>query len=206
MIVVRYADDTIVGFEHRHEAEQFLADLKARLARFGLTLHPDKTRLIEFGRQAIASRRAQGLGKPESFDFLGFTHFCATRRDGSGYVLGRKPVRKRMRAKLREIKGRLQATRHDGIERQGRWLAQVLRGWLAYYAVPMSAAAITAFRHHMIERWFRVLQRRSQRTRRSLSWGRMKQIAERYLPYPRILHPWPERRFLVTIQGKSPVR
>ena len=206
MIVVRYADDTIVGFEHRHEAEQFLADLKARFARFGLTLHPDKTRLIEFGRQAIASRRTQGLGKPESFDFLGFTHFCATRRDGSGYVLGRKPVRKRMRAKLREIKGRLQAIRHDGIERQGRWLGQVLRGWLAYYAVPMSAAAITAFRHHMIERWYRVLQRRSQRTRRSLSWGRMKQIAERYLPYPRILHPWPEQRFLVTIQGKSPVR
>src|SRR5262244_1948554 len=205
---VRFPSATrpIVGFEHGHEAEQFLANLKARLARFGLTLHPDKTRLIEFGRQAIASRRARGLGKPESFDFLGFTHFCATRRDGSGYVLGRKPVRKRMRAKLREIKGRLQAMRHDGIERQGRWLAQVLRGWLAYYAVPMSAAAITAFRHHMIERWFRVLQRRSQRTRRSLSWGRMKQIAERYLPYPRILHPWPEQRFLVTIQGKSPVR
>jgi RNA-directed DNA polymerase len=206
VIVVRYADDTIVGFEHRHEAEQFLADLKGRLARFGLTLHPDKTRLIEFGRSAIANRRAQGLGKPESFDFLGFTHFCATRRDGSGFVLGRKPVRKRMRAKLREIKGRLQAMRHDGIERQGQWLAQVLRGWLAYYAVPMSAAAITAFRHHIIERWLRVLRRRSQRSRRSLSWGRMKPIAERYLPYPRILHPWPEQRFLVTIQGKSPVR
>jgi RNA-directed DNA polymerase len=153
VIVVRYADDTIVGFEHRHEAEQFLGDLKARLTRFGLALHPDKTRLIEFGRSAIANRRARGLGKPESFDFLGFTHYCANRRDGGGFVLGRKPVRKRVRAKLREIKGCLQAMRHDGIERQGRWLTQVLRGWLAYYVVPMSGAVIAAFRHHMIERW-----------------------------------------------------
>jgi len=114
VIVVRYADDTIVGFEHQHEAERFLADLKARLARFGLTLHPDKTRLIEFGRSAIANRHARGLGKPESFDFLGFTHFCATRRSGSGFVLGRKPVAKRMRAKLREIKEQLMAIRHEG--------------------------------------------------------------------------------------------
>src|SRR5271166_5334446 len=107
VIVVRYADDSIVGFEHRHEAEQFLADLKARLARFGLNLHPDKTRLIEFGRNAIANRRARGLGKPETFDFLGFKHHCATRRDGSGFVLGRKPMAKRMRTKLREIKEQL---------------------------------------------------------------------------------------------------
>jgi len=204
VIVVRYADDTIVGFEHRHEAEQFLADLKARLARFGLALHPDKTRLIEFGRCAIANRRTQGLGKPESFDFLGFTHYCATRRSGSGFVLGRKPVRKRMRAKLREIKEQLMAIRHEGTERQGRWLRQVLRGWMAYYAVPMSGSAISAFRHHMIERWHGALMRRSQRRR--LTWTRMKKIADRHLPFPRILHPWPEKRFLVTIQGGSPVR
>jgi len=204
VIVVRYADDTIVGFEHQHEAEQFLADLKARLARFGLTLHPDKTRLIEFGRSAIANRQARGLGKPESFDFLGFTHFCATRRSGSGFVLGRKPVAKRMRAKLREIKEQLMAIRHEGTERQGRWLCQVLRGWMAYYAVPMSGSAISAFRHHMIERWHRALMRRSQRRR--LTWTRMKKIADRHLPFPRILHPWPEKRFLVTIQGGSPVR
>ena len=130
VIVVRYADDTIVGFEHRHEAEQFLADLKARLARFGLNLHPDKTRLIEFGRDAIANRRARGLGKPETFDFLGFKHYCATRRGGSGFVLGRKPMAKRMRTKLREIKEQLMAIRHEGIERQGCWLCQVLRGWM----------------------------------------------------------------------------
>ena len=204
VIVVRYADDTIVGFEHQHEAEQFLADLKARLARFSLTLHPDKTRLIEFGRSAIANRQARGLGKPESFDFLGFTHFCATRRSGSGFVLGRKPVAKRMRAKLREIKEQLMAIRHEGAERQGRWLCQVLRGWMAYYAVPMSGSAISAFRHHMIERWHGALMRRSQRRR--LTWTRMKKIADRHLPFPRILHPWPEKRFLVTIQGGSPVR
>jgi RNA-directed DNA polymerase len=195
MIVVRYADDTIVGFEHRHDAERFLHDLAQRLARFGLGLHPDKTRLLEFGRGAIASRRAQGLGKPETFDFLGFTHYCATRRSGEGFVLGRTPIRQRMRAKLREIKEHLLATRHAGIEAQGRWLAQVLRGWLAYYAVPMSAPAITAFRHHMVERWLRAIRRRGQKHR--LPWRRMKTIAERYLPYPRILHPWPEQRFLV---------
>ena len=204
MIVVRYADDSIVGFEHRHEAEQFLADLKVRLACFGLNLHPDKTRLIEFGRFAIANRRPQGRGKPESFTFLGFTHYCATRRNGSGFVLGRKPMAKRMRTKLREIKEKLMATRHEGIDGQGQWLAQVLRGWMAYYAVPMSGSALSAFRHHMIERWHGALMRRSQRRR--LTWTRMKKVADRYLPFPRILHPWPEQRFLVTIQGKSPVR
>jgi hypothetical protein len=196
VIVVRYADDTIVGFEHRHEAERFLGDLAARLERFGLALHPDKTRLIEFGRHAIAARRSRGLGKPETFDFLGFTHYCATRRSGTGFVLGRTPVRERMRATLRAIKDRLRATRHDGIEAQGRWLAQVLRGWLAYYAVPMSAPAITAFRHHLVERWLRAIRRRGQKHR--LPWQRMKVIANRYLPHPRILHPWPEQRFLVT--------
>jgi RNA-directed DNA polymerase len=204
VVVVRYADDSIVGFEHRHEAEQFLADLRVRLARFGLNLHSDKTRLIEFGRYAIANRRARGLGKPETFDFLGFKHYCGTRRDGSGFVLGRKPMAKRMRTKLREIKEQLMATRHDGIDKQGKWLAQVLRGWMAYYAVPMSGSAISAFRHHMIERWHGALMRRSQRRR--LTWTRMKTIADRYLPFPRILHPWPEKRFLVTIQGGSPVR
>src|ERR1700674_4721221 len=121
-----------------------------------------------------------------------------------GFVLGRKPMAKRMRTKLREIKEQLMATRHDGIDGQGKWLAQVLRGWMAYYAVPMSGPAISAFRHHMIERWHGALMRRSQRRR--LTWTRMKTIADRYLPFPRILHPWPEKRFLVTIQGGSPVR
>ena len=126
---MRYADDSIVGFEHRHEAEQFLADLKARLARFGLNLHPDKTRLIEFGRSAIANRRARGLGKPETFDFLGFTHYCATRRDGSGFVLGRKPMAKRMRAKLREIKEQLMATRMGSMRKANGLLRSCVAGW-----------------------------------------------------------------------------
>jgi len=182
--------------EHQQDAEHFLADLSARLAEFGLGLHPDKTRLIEFGRNAIANRRSRDLGKPKTFDFLGFTHYCATRRSGSGFVLGRTPIRSRMQTKLREIKEQLRATRHDGIEAQGQWLAKVLRGWLAYYAVPMSAPAITAFRHHLIERWLRAVRRRGQKHR--LPWRRMKLIANRYLPYPRILHPWPEQRFLVT--------
>ena len=195
MIVVRYADDTIVGFERQDDAERFLEDLSARMADIGLGLHPEKTRLIEFGRQAIATRRARGLGKPETFDFLGFTHYCATRRSGGGFVLGRTPVRKRMRAKLRQIKEQLKATRHDGVEAQGKWLAQVLRGWLAYYAVPMSAPAIRAFRHHLVDRWLHAIRRRGQKHR--LAWPRMKVIANRYLPHPRIKHPWPEQRFLV---------
>jgi hypothetical protein len=156
VVVVRYADDTIVGFEHRYEAEQFLADLKARFARFGLTLHPDKTRLIEFGRSAIADRRARGLGKPESFDFLGFTHYCATRRSGSGFVLGRKPVAKRMRAKLREIKEQLMAMRHEGTERQGRWLCQVLDGlfhlldWLVAQGIRRVHACLESTGHYSL--------------------------------------------------------
>lgn len=195
MIVVRYADDCVVGFQHRQDAEEFLADLTQRLAHFGLSLHPDKTRLIEFGAFALASRRTRGLGKPETFDFLGFTHYCTTRRNGTGFVLGRKPVRKRMRAKLREIKNQLRATRHDGVTAQGRWLAQVLRGWLAYYAVPTSGSAISAFRHHVAVHWLRALRRRGQKGR--LTWARMTDIAGRHLPTARIRHPWPEQRFAV---------
>jgi RNA-directed DNA polymerase len=203
VIVVRYADDTIIGFEHQQDAERFLADLSARLAEFGLGLHPDKTRLIEFGRNAIANHRSRGLGKPKTFDFLGFTHYCATRRSGSGFVLGRTPIRSRTQTKLREIKEQLRATRHDGIEAQGQWLAKVLRGWLAYYAVPMSAPAITAFRHHLIERWLRAIRRRGQKHR--LPWRRMKLIANRYLPYPRILHHGLNNGSSSHIRGRSPV-
>ena len=126
---MRYADDQIVGFEHRQDAERFLADLQERLARFGLRLHPEKTRLIEFGKGAIAARRARGLGKPETFDFLGFTHFCGTRRDGTSFVLGRKPVRKRMRARLRAIREMLRRRLHDEVAATGRWLGRVVRGW-----------------------------------------------------------------------------
>jgi len=196
VIIVRYADDQIVGFEHRQDAERFLADLQERLARFGLRLHPEKTRLIEFGKGAIAARRARGLGKPETFDFLGFTHFCGTRRDGTGFVLGRKPVRKRMRARLRAIREMLRRRLHDDVAATGRWLGRVVRGWFAYFAVPGSMRWLTAFRHWVVQTWLAVLRRRSQKHR--MTWGRIAGIANRFLPRARILHPWPEARFAVT--------
>jgi RNA-directed DNA polymerase len=196
VIIVRYADDQIVGFEHRRDAEQFLADLRERLARFGLRLHPEKTRLIEFGKGAIAARRARGLGKPETFDFLGFTHFCDTRRDGTGFVLGRKPVRKRMRARLRAIREMLRRRMHDEVAAIGRWLGRVVRGWFAYFAVPGSMRWLAAFRHWVVQTWLAVLRRRSQKHR--MTWGRIAGITNQFLPKARILHPWPEARFAVT--------
>ena len=196
MIVVRYADDQIVGFEHREDAERFLADLRERLARFGLRLHPEKTRLIEFGKGAIAARRARGLGRPETFDFLGFTHFCGTRRDGSGFVLGRKPVRRRMRARLRTIGETLRRLMHDEVAAIGRWLGRVVRGWFAYFAVPGSMRWLAAFRHWVVRAWLRALRRRSQKHR--MTWSRIAGIADKFLPRARILHPWPEARFAVT--------
>ena len=195
VIIVRYADDQIVGFEHRQDAERFLADLQERLARFGLRLHPEKTRLIEFGKGALAPRRARGLGKPETFDFLGFTHFCGTRRDGTGFVLGRKPVRKRMRARLRAIREMLRRRLHDEVAAAGRWLGRVVRGWFAYFAVPGSMRWLAAFRHWVVQTWLAVLRRRSQKHR--MTWGRIAGIANRFLPRARILHPWPEARFAV---------
>ena len=196
MIVVRYADDQIVGFEHRRDAERFLADLRERLARFGLRLHPEKTRLIEFGKGAIAARRARGLGRPETFDFLGFTHFCGTRRDGSGFVLGRKPARERMQARLRTIGETLRRLMHDDVAAIGRWLGRVVRGWFAYFAVPGSMRWVAAFRHWVVRAWLRALRRRSQKHR--MTWGRVAGIADEFLPRARILHPWPEARFAVT--------
>src|ERR671927_52020 len=196
MIVVRYADDQIVGFEHRRDAERFLADLRERLARFGLRLHPEKTRLIEFGKGAIAARRARGLGRPETFDFLGFTHFCGTRRDGSGFVLGRKPVRRRMRARLGTIGETLRRLMHDDVAALGRWLGRVVRGWFAYFAVPGSMRWVAAFRHWVVRAWLTALRRRSQK--HHMTWGRIAGIADKFLPRARILHPWPEARFAVT--------
>ncbi len=196
MIVIRYADDTIVGFEHREDAEQFLRDLQIRLARFGLSLHPEKTRLIEFGSDAVDDRDRRGEGKPETFDFLGFTHYCTKTRDGSRFKLGRKPQAKRARAKLRAIKDALRRTMHKSIDENGRWLAAVLRGYFAYFAVPGNSPSLSAFRQQVKERWLRALRRRSQRSR--LTFERMQIIVDRYLPRPHVLHPWPEQRFLVT--------
>ncbi|MCP5000279.1 MAG: group II intron reverse transcriptase/maturase [Hyphomicrobiales bacterium] len=195
MIIVRYADDTVVGFQYRATAARFLADLKDRLAKFSLSLHPGKTRLIEFGRFAAERRRRRGAGKPETFDFLGFTHICGTKRNGQGFQLLRRSKRKGKWAKVREIAEELRRIRHMPIEGQGRWLGGVLRGYYAYFAVPTNLGQVRALRHHVKVRWFLSLRRRSQKDR--LSWRRMNALADRFLPLPIVLHPWPDYRFLV---------
>ena len=191
VIVVRFADDFIVGFQEEQDARRFLAELGDRFAKFRLELHPDKTRLIEFGRYAAARRTARGLGKPETFDFLGFTHICGRSRKGRFWVK-RITIAKRMRAKLREIKVELKRRRHQPIPVQGRWLAQVIRGHLAYYAVPGNTDAVADFRFHATRHWHRALRRRSQRTR--INWERMSRIATRYLPRVHAMHPFPAAR------------
>jgi RNA-directed DNA polymerase len=196
MIVVRYADDTIVGFQHQGDARRFLNDLKERLAQFALSLHPEKTRLIEFGKFAAERRRRRGEGKPEMFDFLGFTHYCTTKRDGRGFQLGRMTQRKRMRAKIDEITETLRRDRHKSIDEQGRWLGAAIRGYFAYFAVPTNSRMMSAFRAHIGERWFQSLRRRSQRHR--MTWERMGRLIDRFLPPVRVLHPWPDQRFRVT--------
>jgi RNA-directed DNA polymerase len=203
LIVVRYADDAVVGFEHRDDAERFLVDLRERFAKFGLELAAEKTRLIEFGRHAARSRKIRGLSKPETFEFLGLTHACATTKTGR-FALKRVTNKKRLRAKLREVKTELMRRRHDPIPDQGQWLASVVRGHAAYYAVPGNIDAVAAFRDQAARHWHRALRRRSQRS--SLTWERMSRLDKRWLPPARILHPWPSVRFDARTQGKSPVR
>jgi group II intron reverse transcriptase/maturase len=203
VVIVRFADDYIVGFEQQQDAQRFLADLRGRLAKFALELHAEKTRLIEFGRYAAERRRARGLGKPETFDFLGFTHICAKQRNGR-FTVKRVTISKRMRAKLRQVKDELVRRRHQPIPEQGRWLASVVRGHCAYYAVPGNSRAVKAFRTQATRHWCAALRRRSQRHR--LDWERMNRIATRWLPPARITHPYPEKRFDARTQGRSPVR
>ncbi len=188
VIMVRWADDFIVGFEHRGDAERFLAELRDRFARFGLELHPGKTRLIEFGRFAAGNRSRRGQGKPETFEFLGFTHLCGKTRAGR-FWLRRITISKRMRAKLREVNDQLRLRKHEPIPVQGRWLASVVRGHLAYYAVPGNTGAIKAFRTQAIRHWYRALRRRSQRSR--INWVRMNRITARWLPPVQVMHPHP---------------
>ena len=194
VILVRYADDIVAGFEHAADAERFLAALRQRLAAFALTLHPDKTRLIEFGRDTAANRERRGLGKPETFNFLGFTHICGRSRKGR-FQLRRKSRRDRMQAKLHELKAELSRRWHEPIPKQGQWLKQVVTGWFNYHAVPTNGPALCAFRDHVVELWLRALRRRCQKDR--TPWERMRRIANQWLPGPRILHPWPNRRFAV---------
>jgi RNA-directed DNA polymerase len=204
VIITRFADDFIVGFQHRGDAERFLVELRARLAKFGLELHPDKTRLLEFGRFAREIRRRRGeSGKPGTFNFLGFTHISARTRAGE-FLLRRRTMRQRARAKLREVAEELRRRRHRPIPEQGLWLASVIRGHIAYYGVPTNWRALDSFRSQAGKSWYRALRRRSQRTR--LDWGRMRRHIDRWFPSVRILHPWPQKRFDVRTRGRSPVR
>jgi group II intron reverse transcriptase/maturase len=203
VVIVRYVDDVVVGFEHQMDAERFLVDLRERLATFALELHPEKTRLIEFGRSAASDRAARGIGRPETFDYLGFTHICGKTRTGR-FKLLRITMRKRMRAKLHQVKHRLQRCRHLPIPVQGRWLRSVLRGHYAYYAVPGNGEALNGFHRQVTSSWLHSLRRRSQRHR--MPWSRMTRLVDRWLPAPRILHPYPEVRFGAITRGRSPVR
>ena len=203
LVIVRFADDLVVGFQHRSDAERFREALGERFAKFHLALHPEKTRLVEFGRFAAEHRRTRGLGKPETFDFLGFTHICGKSRAG-GFLLQRKTMRTRMRAKLKSVKAELMHRRHLPIPTQGAWLASVVRGHLAYYAVPTNVLALVAFRKEVVRHWRHALRRRSQRG--FVRWDRMSRLEKRWLPRARIQHPWPEQRFDVRTQGRSPVR
>jgi len=192
VVIVRYADDIVAGFEHEADARHFWDAMRARLEKFELALHPDKTRLLEFGRNAAGRRKRRGLGRPETFTFLGF--ICGRSRRGA-FQLHRKTRGDRMRAKLRQLKGELRRRMHDPIPEQGKWLKQVVQGYFAYHAVPTNFRALSAFRHHVRELWMRTLRRRSQKDR--TSWERMTRIADTWLPRPRILHPWPDQRFAV---------
>jgi RNA-directed DNA polymerase len=194
MIIVRYADDIVVGFEHETDARRFWEALRARLEGFALSLHPDKTRLIEFGRFAAANRERRGLGQPETFNFLGFTFICGKTRRGRFQIV-RKSRRDRVRAKLQDIKKELRRLMHQPIPAQGHWLGQVVNGYFNYHAVPTNSRTLQAFHSAVIELWRRALRRRSQKG--CVTWERIKRLADDWLPKPHIRHPWPERRFAV---------
>src|SRR4030088_2447947 len=194
MIIVRYADDLIVGFQHEADARRFLDEMRERLGRYSLSLHPEKTRLIEFGRHAAANRRRRGLGKPETFSFLGFIFICSKSRRGK-FQIRRKSRPDRMRAKLQAIKQELRRRMHQPIPGQGKWLKQVVTGYFNYHAVPTNSRALVTFRFHVIDLWIRTLRRRGQKDR--TAWERIRRLANDFFPKPRILHQWPEERFAV---------
>ena len=194
MIIVRYADDLVFGFEHEADARRFLDAMRARLEAFALALHPDKTRIIAFGRHAAADRAARGLGKPETFNFLGFTFICGKSRRGK-FLIHRKSRRDRVRAKLKEVKDKLRVRMHRPLPETGKWLGQVVRGFMNYHAVPTNIRAVDGFRDSVLWLWRRALRRRGQKDSTGLK--EMKQLAAQHIPEARILHPWPEQRFAV---------
>ncbi|MBT1540108.1 group II intron reverse transcriptase/maturase [Ralstonia solanacearum] len=192
VVIVRYADDIVVGFDKRRDAERFRRAMRIRLEQFELSVHPEKTRLIEFGRFAAQNRAKRGLGKPETFNFLGFTHISGRARDGK-FMLRRTTRRDRMRAALREIKEELRRRWHQSIPEQGTWLRRVVQGYFNYHAVPTNYQAMQAFRAHVVDLWRRALRRRSQKD--DTTWAKMGRLAKQWLPRARILHPWPVVRF-----------
>ncbi len=203
VIIIRYADDIVMGFQHRADAERFQEELTERLREFGLELNGDKTRLIEFGRYAATKRGRRGEGKPETFDFLGFTHICSKTKRGYFTVL-RKTARARKWARLKDIYAELRRRTHEPVPVVGRWLRSVYLGYMNYHAVPGNLATLWAFRDELTRLWRLRLRRRSQKG--YVTWPRMTRLARRWLPHPQVLHPYPEQRLCVRTRGKSPVR
>ncbi len=195
MIIVRYADDIVVGFAHEMDARRFLDEMRERLGKHSLSLHPEKTRLIEFGRHAAENRKRRGLGKPETFSFLGFIFISGKSRRGK-FQIKRKTRPDRMRAKMQVIKQELRRRRHQPIPVQGKWLRQVVKGYFNYHAVPTNSQALAVFRLLITKLWQRSLRRRSQKD--GTTWERIMRLANDWIPKPSILHPWPQTRFAVT--------
>ena len=204
VIIVRFADDFVMGFQNKIEAEQFRKELEERFTRFNLSLHPEKTRLIEFGRYAATNRRARGEGKPETFDFLGFTHSCDRTYTGKRFIVLRQTISKRMRAKLKEIKEELRKRMHMAVSEIGKWLRSVVNGYYRYHSVPRNLKAMKSFYREIGLLWHAALSRRSHKA--NVDWRRMYKIITRWIPTPYVTHPYPEQRFGVTTLGRSPVR
>ena len=202
VIIVRFADDFVCGFQHLGDARQFLRDLRERLAKFGLELHPDKTRLIEFGRFAAQNREKRGAGKPETFTFLGFTHYCGTRRKDGAFIVWRETAKKRLVAKLQAIKTELKRRRHEPVASVGAWLRTVVSGYYQYHAIPGNLHRLNLFRWRLSWVWWRALTRRSQRSR--IPMDRLDRLIDRWIPLARVLHPYPMQRFDASHPRREP--
>jgi RNA-directed DNA polymerase len=192
VIVVRWADDFVVGFQHQSDATRFHQELAERFAKFQLKLHPEKTRVIEFGRYAAERRKQRGQGKPETFNFLGFTHICGKKRSNGMFTVLRRTMSKRKRAKLKAVKTELRQRLHEPVAEVGKWLRSVVEGHYRYYGVPSNLPSLASFRFHVGRYWYRTLRRRSQKT--NITWERMYRLFDRWLPWPTLHHPYPLRR------------
>ena len=202
VIIIRYVDDIVVGFQYKDEAERFLKELEERVKKFGLELHPEKTRLIEFGRFAASNRLERKQGKPETFDFLGFTHICSETREGKRFIVKRETIAKRMTAKLKEVKETLKRNRHEPVEKLGEWLNRVVRGYFNYHAVPGNSFKLSAFRILIVRIWYKALKSRGQRSR--MNWKRFGPLADYWIPKALILHPYPSVRFYARHPKQEP--